>query len=114
MQLPYQEKWRVTIFEFVPVYVWLVVAVMGLLVASVINAIWLRLASSWLRIGELGFENSFGTAVMSTFVFAALWTPMVLGGPEFVRTLTVRQAWFSFSPPPASSTFSPDPSSCMP
>ena len=101
MQLPYQEKWRVTIFEFVPVYVWLVVAVMGLLVASVINAIWLRLASSWLRIGELGFENSFGTAVMSTFVFAALWTPMVLGLWTGIREDTY-------------GTFSPDPSSCMP
>src|SRR5690242_8063870 len=50
----------------------LAVVAIGLFLGSLLNAVWLRLASAWLRIGEFGFDKAFGTAFMSTFVFAAL------------------------------------------
>jgi hypothetical protein len=46
----------------------------GLLIGSLINALFLRLASSWLRIGEFGFDKAFRTAFMSTFVFTPIGT----------------------------------------
>ena len=50
----------------------------GLLVGSILNSIWLRLANSWLGFGELGFSKAFRTALMCTLVFGALEYVMLL------------------------------------
>jgi hypothetical protein len=51
-----------------------------LLIVSFINAVWLRLAYLWLRLGRIDFDRALGTTFMATFV---------VGGMGYMATLTI-------------------------
>lgn len=52
--------------------------VVAVVLGSVLNAIWLGIASKWLRIGALTFRKSFVTVFLCNFVFSALGYSSIL------------------------------------